>query len=77
MQIASFRICTQLAETTSYDDNNYTMRFSSNCTNVLTIVLFHVSFDVFSMFHFNNVYLYLPTPPLGQDMTQGRFLSGV
>ena len=20
---------------------------------------------------------YLPTPPLGQDMTQGRFLSGV
>ena len=23
-----------------------------------------------------NVY-YLPTPPLGQDMTQGQFLSGV
>ena len=22
-------------------------------------------------------YLYLPTPPLGQDMTQGQFLSGV
>ncbi len=21
--------------------------------------------------------LYLPTPPLGQDMTQGQFLSGV
>ena len=24
-----------------------------------------------------NVYTYLPTPPLGQDMTQGQFLSGV
>ena len=22
-------------------------------------------------------YLYLPTPPLRQDMTQGQFLSGV
>ena len=22
-------------------------------------------------------YIYLPTPPLGQDMTQGQFLSGV
>ena len=25
----------------------------------------------------NTVYSYLPTPPLGQDMTQGQFLSGV
>ena len=30
----------------------------------------------------DNVYIYiyisyLPTPPLGQDMTQGQFLSGV
>ena len=23
------------------------------------------------------VYTYLPTPPLGQDMTEGQFLSGV
>ena len=23
------------------------------------------------------IYLYLQTPPLGQDMTQGQFLSGV
>ena len=23
------------------------------------------------------LYPYLPTPPLGQDMTQGQFLSGV
>ena len=27
----------------------------------------------FRVFH----YPYLPTPPLGQDMTQGQFLSGV
>ncbi len=24
-----------------------------------------------------SVWYYLPTPPLGQDMTQGQFLSGV
>ena len=24
-----------------------------------------------------NIYPYLPTPPLGQDMIQGQFLSGV
>ena len=23
------------------------------------------------------IYIYLPTPPFGQDMTQGQFLSGV
>ena len=23
------------------------------------------------------IYTYLPNPPLGQDMTQGQFLSGV
>ena len=23
------------------------------------------------------IFSYLPTPPLGQDMTQGQFLSGV
>ena len=29
-------------------------------------------------FHFAVILLpYLPTPPLGQDMTQGKFLSGV
>ena len=25
----------------------------------------------------NGTWYYLPTPPLGQDMTQGQFLSGV
>ena len=26
---------------------------------------------------YTSVWYYLPTPPLGQDMTQGQFLSGV
>ena len=26
---------------------------------------------------FDGAEFYLPTPPLGQDMTQGQFLSGV
>ena len=25
----------------------------------------------------NIIVIYIPTPPLGQDMTQGQFLSGV
>ena len=25
----------------------------------------------------SSIWYYLPTPPLGQDMTQGQFLSGV
>ena len=28
-------------------------------------------------FEHTNKWYYLPTPPLGQDMTQGQFLSGV
>ena len=24
-----------------------------------------------------HIYIYIPTPPLRQDMTQGQFLSGV
>ena len=28
-------------------------------------------------FHFDLILSYLPTPPLGQDMTQGQILSGV
>ena len=39
------------------------------------------SINVFPIPHFNlNIVMklsYLPTPPLGQDMTQGQFLSGV
>ena len=39
-----------------------------NCYNVnFTITILTIS----------RVYPYLPTPPLGQDMTQGHFLSGV
>ena len=45
---------------------------------VLLIFMFSEMFPValisFSLFFFLS---YLPTPPLGQDMTQGQFLSGV
>ena len=27
--------------------------------------------------YISNIYVYLPTPPLGQDMRQGQFISGV
>ena len=35
--------------------------------------------NVFLRFFFSrdNIISYLSTPPLGQDMTQGQFLSGV
>ena len=32
---------------------------------------------VWVLWHINHCRYYLPTPPLGQDMTQGQFLSGV
>ena len=31
----------------------------------------------FSQMNISYHIIYLPTPPLGQDMTQGQFLSGV
>ncbi len=40
----------------------------SNMHNTLVVVFLRVNKSVLS---------YLPTPPLGQDMTQGQFLSGV
>ena len=36
-----------------------------------------VWFDFFVLWPINLRRYYLPTPPLGQDMTQGQFLSGV
>ena len=32
---------------------------------------------VYNSYTFNAYLYYLPTPPLGQDMTQGQFLSVV
>ena len=34
-------------------------------------------FSFHTFFSEKPIYLYLPTPPFGQDMTQGQFLSGV
>ena len=33
--------------------------------------------SVFLLFIWDIDWYYLPTPPLGQDMTQGQFLGGV
>ena len=38
--------------------------------------LYCISFDLISVC-VSRVYPYLSTPPVGQDMTQGQFLSGV
>ena len=35
------------------------------------------TFKTFDTIHFNPNDTIYPTPPLGQDMTQGQFLSGV
>ena len=32
---------------------------------------------ILNIYDFEHILFYLPTPPLGQDMTQGQFLSGV
>ena len=38
-------------------------------------VLWHINH--FTLFNAKSHLSYLPTSPLGQDMTQGQFLSGV
>ena len=35
------------------------------------------SWELSSALPYTSVWYYLPTPPFGQDMTQGQFLSGV
>ena len=50
--------------------------------NILNIYDLHILniYDlvlVCGLWHINHCRYYLPTPPLGQDMTQGQFLSGV
>ena len=35
--------------------------------------IWHLSVNIYIIYLLS----YLPTPPLGQDMTQGQFLSGV
>ena len=42
------------------------------CNGVFTIVRYEQN-----KVNMNLDRYYLPTPPLGQDMTQGQFLSGV
>ena len=63
----------------------FMLRNSISCTFIFTYyVLFPKSLQCLLFTILSNVYnilrdllSYLPTPPLGQDMTQGQFLSGV
>ena len=32
---------------------------------------------IYNIYSITYIYIYLPTHPLGQDRTQGKFLSGV
>ena len=43
------------------------------------IIWFQVFQEIiwFQVINHNNLLSYLPTPPLGLDMTQGQFLNGV
>ena len=60
---------------------SYTI-FNSQITEITQVKQRCISFDfIASLFHGISVFVdylaYLPTPPLGQDVTQGQFLSGV
>ena len=78
MQSVSSRIWTRVAVSISYDDNHYTINVSLcmySCASV-----FVCCDDFFTKERIIIIVAlpsYLPTPPLGQDMTQGQFLSGV
>ena len=52
---------------------------STPCTKPLVTVLSALGIIVIFILHSFSAMsrYYLPTPPLGQDMTQGQFLSGV
>ena len=71
MKSASSRIWTGVAVSISYDYNHYTTGTSSHLRQV-----YHVTEAVQAVVD-THYWYYLPTPPLGQDMTQGQFLSGV
>ena len=38
---------------------------------------FFITIEHLKSFNYQNEWSYLPTPPLGQDMTQGQFITGV
>ena len=60
--------CKTLKEVIIGRDLNWNIKFTvKNISNITSVLETHESRLIF----------YLPTPPLGQDMTQGQFLSGV
>ena len=53
------------------------MQLSLIIDNTYSLCLYNVPQNLIFSLEKNNFLSYLPTPPLGQDMTQGQFLSGV
>ena len=51
--------------------------FEASCMNRASVFEWHKRFKEGTESVRDNERYYLPTPPLGQDMTQGQFLSGV
>ena len=50
------------------------------CVCIIVNVKFRASYFCLFLHSYSfpgHLYAYLPTPPLGQDMTQDQFLSGV
>ena len=81
MQSVSSRIWTRVAVSISYDDNHYTTGTSLNTKSKITVVNIKTKKVIQEYLKLAQILIIsgtiYPTPPLGQDMTQGQFLSGV
>ena len=60
---------------TTYRLFNAEVQFISKC--LIKIVIIFTKFSCILKIFTLLIYTYLPTLPLGQDMAQGQFLSGV
>ena len=47
------------------------------CIIIIIIIIINLVIIIINNLIIFFIILYLPTPPLGQDMTQGQFFSGV
>ena len=78
MQSVRSRIWTRVAVSISCDDNHYTIWLDAKPFIIIIIIIIIINSLVWELFTSALAgRYYLPTPPLGQDMTQGQFLSGV
>ena len=57
--------------------NGHFLRFAYIIWTLHSIVQCVLALDKYEDSEVNNLYHIYPTPPVGQDMTQSQFLSGV